>query len=148
MKPPLERHEWPQWLQRNRLPWRFIAGRVEDVQDFVRIYSVVYGHCYHYSTAKHVETIKTPWPIFFIESADGDDVAKFLADQVVAAAIRSGNKVLPVRREVLFGAPFPMEVQLMASTWIELARKEERARRRATATPKVKHVQIPITTFA
>lgn len=144
MNAPFKREDWPHWMQRLRMPFRFISGRVQDVQMFARIYSLgERNHWFHYSSPGHVESVTTIWPFLFIESRPGDDIADFLARKVLAGVEGSGNSAIHIPRSVLMGEPFPIEVSLVASTLIEMAHRKERETRRSK-TKRVKVEQLPI----
>lgn len=142
---PIERKYWPEWLQRLKMPWRCIAGRVEDVGTFCSIYPATRNHCFHYTSAGHVESVVTPWPFLLIETAPEDFVAAWLADQVLAGVYRMGNDVIRIPRCVLNREPFPLETSLVASTLVEIARKkvrEDRKTNKRLAKNKVVATQI------
>lgn len=146
---PIPREHWPDWLQRLKMPWRFIAARAEDVNLFCNIYEVTRNHAFHYSTAAHVRRVKTPWPFLFIESKAGDDMATFLVNKVLAACEEEGNRFIRIPRCVLEREPFPIETSMHASTIVEMVRRELRAKKRLTGNqPASKIPTDQLNTFA
>jgi hypothetical protein len=127
----IPREEWPEWLQRLKMPWRFIGGRAAEANRICNLFGLTRNRAFHYTSPEQVAHIQTIWPWFVIELDEHDDVAAFVTARITAQVVAGGMSVIRIPRSVMVDGEFPVDTSLVASTLVEMARRKEREAKKA-----------------
>lgn len=136
---------WPEWLRKIPRPIHFLADTANDLSRFLWTFGFSHNSaskCWHHATAAQLrQCANRSVPIIHLESGEAEDSPRrWMTNQAAKWWDENGGKRIVIPRVVLghlgsfvAPAPIPDDINLVASTLVQMALKARRAQRKANS---------------